>query len=149
MFINDFNEIVLQRKDSIIAIGVVIIIVGIIAILAVEIYVRQKLKCRYFHFGKIKLSPTLVMCIPLIIAMITIGIQINKYNLDIANASYETYIGYCTYESNAVRLHERKLSIVVGKGCTRVPRGTNYGKCIYSKRSRVIVYWESLEVPQE
>lgn len=149
MFINDFNEIVLQSKNSVIAIGAVIIIVGIIAVLAVEIYVRQKLKCRYFHFGKIKLSPTLLMCIPLIISITTIGIQINKYNLDIANASYETYIGYCTYKSESVRLQEKKLSIYVGKGHMRVPHGTNYGKCIYSKRSKVIVYWEPLEVPQE
>lgn len=81
-----------------------------------------------------KLLDALNSCVDIIAKMIDM----------IANNSYVTYIGVCEYESESVELVGEKVTIYVGKGHEIVPRGTNYGKCIYSKHSKVIVYWEPL-----
>lgn len=139
-----FNNIVLEHRNSMLVIGCVILVVGIVAVLVVELYVRGVLECKYLQFQRYKVSPTLLMLIPIAAVLIYFSIVVINCNADIANNSYVTYIGVCEYESESVELVGEKVTIYVGKGHEIVPRGTNYGKCIYSKHSKVIVYWEPL-----
>lgn len=82
--------------------------------------------------------------IPIIANIIYYSVEISNCNKDISRASYETYIGDCTYNGEAVILEDLDLNIYVGKYNSIVPEGTNYGKCIYSKHAKVIVYWEAM-----
>lgn len=89
------------------------------------------------------------MLLPMVLVLIYFSVVIASCNKDIATNAYETYTGICTYESEAVYLAEAQISIYVGKGHEIVPPGDHYGKCIYSKRSKVIVDWQLLENTQD
>ena len=65
-------------------------------------------------------------------------------NRDIAQGTYETYIGICSYKSETVDLVDAGMKLYVGNGHEIVPSGISYGKCTYSKYSKVIVGWESI-----
>jgi hypothetical protein len=125
-------------------IGGILLCLSLIAILVVELYVRGTLECKYFKVGRYKFSPTFLLVLPIVAILFYFPYTIVECNLDISNASYETYIGDCTYEGKTIKLEGQGLSIYVGKYNEIVPSGKNYGKCIYSRRSKVIVYWESL-----
>lgn len=144
MDLDQFNLIVLEHRNSMIVIGCIILFVCIATMFVIEFYVRGALECKYFQLGKIKISPTLFMLIPMIVALVYFSVVIVNCNKDISANAYETYIGICTYESESVNLKEAEIFIYVGKGHEIVPHGDNYGKCIYSKYSKVIVHWESL-----
>ena len=143
---NLFKDIILEHRNSLIIIGVIFLIIIIVTALVIEIYVRGELKFEYFQFKKIKFSPTLLLIIPLIFGIIYFSFDIANCNKDIQDNSYETYIGECEYTSTSVKLKDLNLSIYVGKGHEIVPRGINYGKCIYAKHSKVIVFFESLPI---
>ena len=133
-----FNNIVLEHRNSMLAIGCVILVVGIVAVLFVEFYVRGALGCKYFQFRRYKISPTLLMLIPIAAVLIYSSIVVINCNADIANNSYATYIGVCEYESESVELVGEKVTIYVGKGHEIVPRGTNYGKCCSGRAGMTI-----------
>ena len=140
-----FNQLVLEHRNSMIAIGIVILTFITIGIFVVEFYVRRKLDCPYFQIGNFEISPTWFMIVPLVFVLIYFPIKIEQCNYDINNSSYEEYVGEIEYSESSVKLIEDNISIFVGKGHEIVPRGTHYGKIIYSSKARVIVSYE----PQE
>lgn len=146
MDVDQYNNIVQVHRDSMIIIGCIILLLCVLAIIFVELYVRGTLECKFFQLGKIKVSPTLLLLIPTMLVLIYFSMVVVNCNKDISLNAYETYIGTCIYQSESVELVEQKIHIYVGKGHEIVPYGENYGKCIYSKYSKVIVYWEQLDI---
>lgn len=144
MDLEQFNQIVLEYRNSMIVIGCIIFFVCIVAMFVIEFYVRGTLECKYFQLKKFKISPTSLMLIPMIVVLVYFSVVTTNCNRDIATNAYETYTGICTYKSECVYLTDAQISIYVGKGHEIVPPGDNYGKCIYAKHSKVIVHWESL-----
>ena len=138
-----YKALVLDHRNSLILIGVLVFAICIIGIFVVEFYVRRKLGCRYFHIRHRKISPTLIMLIPLTAIILVFSIQIHQCNLDIDNNLYKTYIGEVEYSSSSVKLKD-EFSVYVGKGFELIPKGKHRGKCIYSQNAKVIVYWEEL-----
>lgn len=138
-----YKEIVLEHRNSLIFIGILILAMCVIGILVIEFYVRRKLGCRYFHMKQWKFSPTSIMIIPLLATILVFSVQIHKCNLDIDNNLYDTYIGEVEYSSSSVKLKD-EFSVYVGKGFELIPKGKHIGKCIYSHNAKVIVYWEEL-----
>ncbi len=128
-----------------ILIGCVSLMISLIAFLVVEIYVRGVLGCRFFYLGKIKISPTLLLLVPVLAMVLYFSLVISWCNTDISEGSYVTYIGMCTYESETVILEDIDLHIYVGNGHEAIPDGQHYGKCVYSKRSKVIIFWEPID----
>ncbi len=145
MDIHQYNAIVLEYRNSMIVIGCISLIISLIALLVVEIYVRGKLGCRFLNLGKIKISPTLLLLIPILAMVLYYSLVISWCNTDISEGSYVTYVGVCIYESETVTLEDINLRIYVGNGHEIVPDGQHYGKCIYSKRPKVIVFWEQID----
>ena len=139
---NSFNQLVLDHRNSMIFIGILVLVFVLIGMFIVEFYVRRKLDCPYFEIGILKISPTLVMLIPLIFVLIYFPNKIQQCNYDIHNSSYETYIGEVEYSESSVKLIDDNISIFVGKGHEIVPSGKHYGKIIYSSKARVIVSYE-------
>ena len=138
-----FNQIIVAHRNSIIFIGISVLIFVIIGIVAVEIYVRGNLNFQYIKFNKLKFSPTLLMLIPLILVIVYFPIKIYQCNYDIDNLSYESYVGEVEYSESSVKLVDDKLSVFVGKYHEIVPRGITYGLVIYSEKSHVIVFYEA------
>lgn len=136
-----YNAIVAEHRDSLILIAIVILVFWLIGVLVIELYVRQKLGCRYFYIKRWKFSPTLVMLIPLIAVGVCLSIQIHQCNLDIRNESYDTYIGEVEHSASSVKIKDH-FSVFVGKGFEMIPAGKHEGTCIYSHHAHVIVYWE-------
>ena len=140
MNFEDFNSVVLEHRNSIILIACLIVGVGLLAMFFLAAYVGG-----YFKIGKIRFPSALLLLIPILFAIICSSIEVINCNKDIMHSAYEVYVGNCIYESETVTLEELDLKIHVGLHHTIVPYGDNYGKCIYSKYSKVIVYWESIE----
>lgn len=138
-----FNQIIVSHRNSIIFIGISVLIFVIIGIVAVEIYVRGNLNFQYIKFNKLKFSPTLLMLIPLILVIVYFPIKIYQCNYDIDNLSYESYVGEVEYSESSVKLVDDKLSVFVGKYHEIVPQGITYGLVIYSEKSHVIVFYEA------
>ncbi|MBE5922658.1 MAG: hypothetical protein E7269_07895 [Lachnospiraceae bacterium] len=144
MDIDTFNQIIIEHRDSILLIGIIILIMCLCGMVFVEVFLNKELGTSHFEFGKWKIRPSLIIVIVIIVDIVWTSLTIANCNADIREASYETYIGECEYNSSSVKLKECSLNIFVGKGHDIVPSGTNYGKCIYSKHARVIVYWEAI-----
>ncbi len=138
-----FDKIVLEHRNSLVIIGMLILVMCIIGILVIEFYVRGKLGCRYFKIGRWKFSPTYIMLIPVLIAVLYFSIQIHQCNLDVNNHLYDTYVGEVEYSSSSVKIKD-KFSVFMGKGFELIPQGKHYGRCIYSHNAKVIVSWEDL-----
>lgn len=140
-----FSKTVIQHRNSMILIGILVLVFVIVGTLIVEFYVRRELDCPYFKIKNIRFSPTLLMALPIIFTLIYFPIEIYKCNYDIQYSSYEEYIGEVEYSSSSVKLKNCNLSVFVGKGHEIIPLGKHYGKVIYSTKANVIVYYESLE----
>lgn len=140
----EFNRIVTEHRNSIIIIGIIVLVMCLVAIIIVEFYVRRHLDCKFFTIRSIKFSPTLLMIIPLIAIVIYFPIEINKCNVDLNQELYTEYVGQIEYSSSSVKFKDENFTVFVGKGFELIPRGENYGRCIYSSNSKVIVYWEKL-----
>lgn len=136
-----YNAIVLEHRNSLILIGVLVFTMCVVGMLVIEFYVRRELGCKYFYIKQWKFSPTFIMFIPLIVVIICFSIQIHKCNLDIRNELYDTYIGEVEYSSSSVKIKDN-FSVFVGKGFEIIPKGKHIGKCVYSHNAHVIVYWE-------
>ena len=140
-----FNQTVIEHKNTLILIGVLVLLFTIIGTLVIEFYVRRSLNCQFFEIGKIKFSPTLLMIIPIVLILIFFPTKLYQCNKDVEETAYVEYVGQVKHSESSVRLIDDDLSFFVGKGHEKVPKGTNYGKVIYSKRSKVIVYYEQLD----
>ena len=140
---SSFSQIVVNHRNSIILIGILVLLFIIVGLFVVELYVRRKLECPYFSLGKLKFSPTLLMLIPLIFAFVFFPVKIYQCNYDLKHNAYETYVGFVEYSESSVKLTDKNTSIFVGKGHEIVPDGKNYGKVVYSTKSHVIVFFES------
>ena len=140
-----FNDIVTSHKNSLITIGIVFLFAAIICILVIEIYVRGELDCKYFSIGKLRFSPTILMLCLIVISSTVFSIKIAQCNKDIRDLSYEEYVGIVEYSSSSIKLDNSNITIFVGKGHELVPYGAHYGKIIYSKHSKVIVFWEPID----
>ena len=140
-----FNQTVIEYRNTLILIGVLVLLFTIIGVLVIELYVRRSLECQFFEIGKLKFPPTLLMIIPIIFILIFFPTKIQQCNKDIEETAYVEYVGRVKYSESSVKLTDVDLSFFVGKGHEKVPQGTNDGKVIYSKRSKVIVYYEQLE----
>ena len=138
-----FNQLVVEHRNSMILIGAVVLACVVVGLLVVEFYVRRKLDCPYINIGKLKFSPTWLMLIPLLLTLIYFPMKVCQCNHDINNSAYETYVGNVEYSESSVKLVDESISFFVGKGHEIVPPGKGYGKVIYSRKSRVIVYYES------
>lgn len=145
MDISQYNAIVLEYRNSMILIGCISLGICLIALLVVEIFVRGSLGCQYLNLGKIKISPTLLLLIPVLAIVVYFSLVVSWCNTDISTGSYVTYVGMCVYESETVILEDHDLRIYVGNGHEIIPDGQNYGKCVYSKYSKVIVFWEPID----
>ena len=139
-----FNQAVIEHRNNLILIGVLVLIFIIIGILVVEFYVRRILDCRFFKIGKHRFSPTVLMSIPVVFVLLYFPIEISKCNADIKEMAYVEYIGQVKYSESSVKLLDDGLSFFVGKGHEKIPKGINYGKVVYSKRSKVIVCYKSI-----
>lgn len=139
-----FNQYIVAHRNSIIIIGVLILIFAIIGVLVVELYVRRELGCMFFKVKNCKISPTLLMIVPIIMIFIYFPLEIYKCNYDIQNCSYEEYIGEVEYSSSSVKFNNPKWSVFVGKGHEIVPAGKHYGKVVYSTKAKVIVSYEEI-----
>ena len=140
-----FNRIVIEHRNTLVLIGILVLLFALLGVLAVEFYVKKELNCKCFKLGKIRISPTSLMLIPILVILIIFPMKIIKCNLDIKETSYEEYVGKIEYSSSSVKFHNADFSVFVGKGHEVVPPGTHKGKVIISQRSKVIVYYESLE----
>ena len=69
-----FNKSVIEYRNTMFLIGVLVLFFVIIGVLVVELFVRGTLDCRFFEIGKIKFSPTLLMIIPVISVLIFFSI---------------------------------------------------------------------------
>lgn len=139
-----FNQLVAEHRNSMVFIGVSILVFVAIGFLVVEFYVRRELDCPFFNIGKLRFSPTLLMGIPLIFVLIYFPIKVHQCNYDINNLNYETYVGEVEYSESSVKLMDNGISIFVGKGHGIIPQGNGYGKLIYSQKSHVVVYYEPI-----
>ena len=138
-----FNQLVIEHRNSMILIGALVLIFVIIGVLVVELYVRRELDCRYFKIKSLKISPTMIMLIPLLFVVIYFPIKVYQCNYDVKNESYETYIGEIEYSESSVKLNNENRTFFVGKGHEIVPPGISYGMVVYSTKSHVIVFYES------
>ena len=136
----------MEHRHSIILIGIVISAACLFALLFVEIYVRGTLGLRYLEIKKLKISPSLFILLLLVCAIIFTLNDVRKIDKDIAEETYEIYIGECVHKERTVYLKGNGIKMRADNGDI-VPYGNNYGKCIYSKRSRLVVDWESIEKP--
>lgn len=137
-----FNQTVIEHRNTLILIGVLVLLFTIIGTLVIEFYVRRSLDCQFFEIGKLKLSPTLLMVIPIIFILLFFPIKMYHCNKDIEEMTYVEYVGQVKYSASSVKLTDAGLSFFVGKGYEKIPQGLSDGKVIYSKRSKVIVYYE-------
>lgn len=144
MNFENFNSIVIEHRNSMIIMGCIVFALLLVGAFFVEFYVREKLNLKYFQLGKIRISPTWFVIILIVINIIYSLIVIKNCNEDITSGSYEIYIGNCSYKERTVTLQGLNLKIRVSGGHDIVPHGDSYGKCIYAKHSKVIVYWEEL-----
>ena len=142
-----FNQTVIEHKNMLILIGILVLLFTIVGVLVIEFYVRRFLDCQFFEIGKLKFSPTLLMIIPVAFVLLFFPIKIFECNKDIKETAYVEYIGQIEYSESSVKLIDDALSIFVGKGYEKIPKGTSNGKVIYSKRAKVIVYYEPIEQP--
>lgn len=140
-----FNKTVTEHRNSLILIGVIVFIFAIIGVFVVEFYVRRELDCKYFEIKNFKIAPTILMVIPIIAILVYFPVKIVQCNRDVKNLAYEEYIGEVEYSSSSVKFHDADFSVFVGKGHEIVPAGKHYGKVVFSRESRVIVYYEQLE----
>ena len=140
-----FNKIVAEHRNSLVLMGALTLTFILIGILIIEFYVQRSLGCKFFKIGKLKFSPTWLMIIPAMAVLIFYPIKIYECNADIKESAYTEYIGNVEYAAPSVKFLDKDLSIFVGKGHEIVPAGKNYGKVIYSKRSKVIVYYTSID----
>lgn len=140
-----FNQTVVEHKNTLILIGILVLLFTIIGTLVIEFYVRRSLDCQFFEIGMLKFSPTLLMVIPIVFILIFFPTKIYQCCKDIEEMAYVEYVGQVKYSESSVKLTDADLSFFVGKGHEKVPRGTSDGKVIYSKRSKVIVYYEQLD----
>lgn len=140
-----FNKTVIEHRNALILIGVLVLLFTIVGTLVIEFYVRKSLDCQFFEIGKFKFSPTLLMIIPIVFILIFFPTKIYQCNKDVEETAYVEYVGQVKYSESSVKLIGEDLSFFVGKGHEKVPKGTNDGKVIYSKRSKVIVYYEQLD----
>lgn len=137
-----FNRIVSEHKNSMILIGILVLLFVIIGLLVIEFYVRRKLDCPYFTIGKIRFSPTLLMLIPLFFVIVYFPVKISQCNYDINNSAYESYTGIVEYSESSIKLTDEDITIFVGKGHEIVPQGINYGTVLYSQKARVVVFYQ-------
>lgn len=144
-----FNQTVIEHKNMLILFAILTLIFIIFGALVIEFYVRRSLDCQFFKIGKLKFSPTLLMIIPIVFVVLLYSIKIYQCNKDIKEAAYLEYVGTIEYSGPSVKLTDNDLSIFVGKGYEKVPRGISIGKVIYSKRSKVIVYYNSIKQTDE
>ena len=144
MNFENFNSIVIEHRNSMIIIGCIVFSLLLAGALFVEFYVRERLDFKYLPLGKFRISPTWFVIVLIAINIIYSLIAVKNCNEDIASGSYETYIGNCSYKERTVTLQELNLKVRVSGGHDIVPHGDSYGKCIYAKDSKVIVYWEEL-----
>ena len=140
-----FNQTVIEHRNTLILIGVLVLLFVIIGTFVIEFYVRRSLDCQFFEIGKLKFSPTLLMVIPVIFILIFFPTKIYQCNKDIEEMAYVEYVGEVKYSESSVKLIGEDLSFLVGKGHEKVPQGTSDGKVVYSKRSKVIVFYEQLD----
>lgn len=140
-----FNKNVIEHRNSLILIGLLVLIFAIIGAIVVEVYVRKASDCEYFEIGKFKFSPTILM-LALICAIITVfSIKIVQCNLDINGNLYEEYIGKVDYSSSTVKFCDTGFSVFVGKGHEIIPPGISYGKVVISKYANVIVQYKAID----
>ena len=144
MNFENFHSIVIEHRNSMIIIGCIVFALLLAGALFVEFYVRERLDFKYLSLGKFRISPTWFVIVLIAINIIYSLIAVKNCNEDIASGSYETYIGNCSYKERTVTLQELNLKVRVSGGHDIVPHGDGYGKCIYAKHSKVIVYWEEL-----
>lgn len=137
---NRFNQLVVAHRNSMILIGVLVLLFIIIGSFVVKLFFGKELSC--LKIGKIKISPIFFMLIPLILAIVFFSVEVYKCNYDIDNLSYETYIGEVEYSESSVKLIDINVSIFVGKWHEICPRGNSYGMVIYSTKSHVIVFYQ-------
>lgn len=140
-----FNKTVIEHRNTMILIGIVVLLFAIIGALVIEFYVRRTLDCRFFEIGRFKFSPTLLMIIPIIFILIFFPTKLYQCNMDVEETTYMEYVGQIKYLESSVKLIDDDLSFFVGKGQEKVPKGTSYGRVIYAKRSKVIVYYEQID----
>lgn len=139
-----FDQIVFEHQKSLVIMFVVTLIFAVAGLLVVEFYVRGKLNCRFFEIGKFKFSPTWLMIIPIAAIFIVYPVQICRCDNDIKNNAYVEYVGKVEYSSSSVKFIDGGFYVFVGKGHKIVPDGLSYGKVIYAKQSKVIVYYEKM-----
>ena len=139
----NFNKVVFEHRNSLILIGALIILFAIVGIVTVEVYVRKILNCKSFEIFNFKFSPTLLIIIPIIISLLYFSVRILQCNKDLKNESYVEYVGTVEYSSPSVKFIDSNMTVYVGKGHEIIPKGKHYGKVIYSKESKVIVFFES------
>ena len=140
-----FGRIVAEHRNSLVLMCILTLTFILIGILIIEFYVRRSLGCKFFKIGKLKFSPTWLMIIPVAAVLIFYPVKIYECNADIKESAYTEYMGNVEYSVSSVKLLDKDLSIFVGKAHEIVPAGLNYGKVIYSKRSKVIVYYTSVD----
>lgn len=139
-----YNQLVVEHRNSMILIGILVFVFVVIGFFVVEFYVRKKLDCPYFNIGKLKFSPTLLMLIPLIFVLIYFPTKVYQCNYDINNFAYETYVGDLEYSESSVKLRDINVTVFVGKGHEIIPKGSGYGMVVYSQEAHVVVYYEPL-----
>ena len=139
-----FDQIVFEHQKSLVIMFVVTLIFAVAGLLAVEFYVRGKLNCRFFEIGKFELYLSWLMLIPIAAIFIVYPVQICRCDNDIKNNAYVEYVGKVEYSSSSVKFIDGGFYVFVGKGHEIVPDGSSYGKVIYAKQSKVIVYYEKM-----
>lgn len=144
MDIDQYNKIVLEYRDSMVLIGCISLALCLATMLILTL-VCKRIGLTYIKIAKLKVSPSLLLLVPLFAMIIYFSSVVVQCNLDIFESSFVTYVGICKYESETVILEEENLRIYVGNGHELVPSGRNYGKCVYSKHAKVIVFWEAID----
>lgn len=151
MEVEEYALTVLAYKNSIIRICWLMEAVGLIGMIAVGIFVYRGLKIKSIGFGRDKASLACCIMVVLTLFMLFTAIftanDVSKCEQDIENSSYEKYVGEISYTPRNVRLCDIGLSLQVSGGFSRMPRGENYGRCVYSSRSKVIVDYQPLDRP--
>lgn len=131
MNLENFDAIVIVHRNSTLAFCSIMVILGVALM--------------FLLYGITKQKIAYLLLVPIIAIIVYSSVVLINCNKDINDDLYEVYVGNCTYESETVTLEDNGLKFNVGIGHELVPAGESYGKCIYSKNSKVIVYWESIE----
>lgn len=131
MNLENFDAIVIVHRNSTLVFCSIMMTLGIA--LMFLLYVTTKQKISY------------LLLLPIFAIIVYSSVVIINCNKDIHDDLYEVYVGNCTYEAETVTFEDNGLKFNVGMGHEFVPQGESYGKCIYSKNSKIIVYWEYIE----